>query len=122
MVRFYVDDMLYETRTPADIPGKQWVYNHDFYLIYNVAVGGMFPGNPDDSIFPRTMTSSTTCACIRLTEQPQSPLRTPRRTPLRTTEKIRRAGLMVTRHVAPRPSLRRRGATERQIPKHGAQE
>jgi beta-glucanase (GH16 family) len=56
VVRFYVDDMLYETRTPADIPGKQWVYNHDFYLIYNVAVGGKFPGTPDDSIFPRTMT------------------------------------------------------------------
>jgi len=56
VVRFYVDDMLYETRTPADVPGKQWVYNHDFYLIYNVAVGGKFPGNPDDSIFPRTMT------------------------------------------------------------------
>jgi beta-glucanase (GH16 family) len=56
VVRFYVDDMLYETRTPQDIPGKQWVYNHDFYLLYNVAVGGQFPGNPDDSIFPQTMT------------------------------------------------------------------
>jgi beta-glucanase (GH16 family) len=56
VVRFYVDGMLYETRTPQDVPGKQWVYNHDFYLIYNVAVGGKFPGNPDDSIFPRTMT------------------------------------------------------------------
>ena len=56
VVRFYVDDMLYETRTPQDIPGKQWVYNHDFYLLYNLAVGGQFPGNPDDSIFPRTMT------------------------------------------------------------------
>jgi beta-glucanase (GH16 family) len=56
VVRFYVDDMLYETRTPQDIPGKQWVYDHDFYVLYNLAVGGAFPGSPDDSIFPRTMT------------------------------------------------------------------
>ena len=55
VVRFYVDNMLYETRTPKDLNGKKWVYDHTFYLIMNVAVGGMFPGNPDDSIFPRTM-------------------------------------------------------------------
>ena len=55
VVRFYVDDMLYETRTPQDLGGKRWVYDHDFYLIMNVAVGGKFPGDPDDSIFPRTM-------------------------------------------------------------------
>ena len=56
VVRFYVDDTLYETRTPQDIPGKKWVYDHTFYLIMNVAIGGKFPGDPDDSIFPRTMT------------------------------------------------------------------
>ncbi len=55
VVRFYVDDTLYETRTPQDVSGKKWVYDHTFYLIMNVAIGGKFPGNPDDSIFPRTM-------------------------------------------------------------------
>ena len=55
VVRFYVDDELYETRTPKDLSGKRWVFEHAFYMILNVAVGGTFPGNPDDSIFPRTM-------------------------------------------------------------------
>ncbi|HEX3775042.1 MAG TPA: glycoside hydrolase family 16 protein [Polyangiaceae bacterium] len=56
VVRFYVDDTLYETRTPADVPaGKKWVYDHNIFLILNVAVGGTLPGDPDDSIFPRSM-------------------------------------------------------------------
>ena len=54
VVRFYVDNQLYETRTPKDLSGKTWAYNHEFYMIMNVAVGGQFPGPPDDSIFPRT--------------------------------------------------------------------
>ena len=56
VVRFYVDDTLYETRTPADVPaGKKWVYDHDVFLILNVAVGGTWPGDPDNSIFPQSM-------------------------------------------------------------------
>ena len=58
VVRFYVDDHLYETRTPADVPGgNRWVYDHPFFLILNVAVGGPFPGNPDaTTVLPQTMT------------------------------------------------------------------
>lgn len=58
VVRFYVDDNLYETRTPADVPsGARWVYDHPFYVILNVAVGGTWPGNPDGTTqFPQTMT------------------------------------------------------------------
>jgi beta-glucanase (GH16 family) len=56
VVRFYVDDTLYETRTPDDVPpGKQWVYDHDVFMILNVAVGGSWPGNPDNSIFPQSI-------------------------------------------------------------------
>ena len=57
-IRFYVDDHLYETRTPADVPaGDRWVYDHPFFLLLNVAVGGAFPGNPDaTTVFPQTMT------------------------------------------------------------------
>lgn len=56
-IRFYVDDHLYATRTPADLPkGTKWVYNHPFFLLLNVAVGGNWPGNPDvTSEFPQTM-------------------------------------------------------------------
>ena len=57
VIRFYVDDHLYATRTPADLPkGTKWVYNHNFFMLLNVAVGGGWPGNPDSSsVFPQTM-------------------------------------------------------------------
>jgi beta-glucanase (GH16 family) len=58
VARFYVDDNLYETRTPSDVPaGHVWVYDHPFYIILNVAVGGTWPGSPDGTTqFPQTMT------------------------------------------------------------------
>jgi beta-glucanase (GH16 family) len=57
VVRWYVDGNLYETRTPADVPqGHEWVYDHPFYIILNVAIGGAFPGSPDGTtMFPQTM-------------------------------------------------------------------
>jgi beta-glucanase (GH16 family) len=56
-IRFYVDHQLYATRTPAQIPkGTKWVYNHPFFMLLNVAVGGVWPGNPDSTTkFPQTM-------------------------------------------------------------------
>lgn len=57
VIRFYVDDELYSTRTPADLPsGARWVYDHPFFLILNLAVGGDWPGSPDQSThFPQRM-------------------------------------------------------------------
>jgi beta-glucanase (GH16 family) len=57
VMRFYVDGLLYKTRTPADLPaGKSWVFDHPFFIILNVAVGGGFPGNPDGTtVFPQQM-------------------------------------------------------------------
>jgi hypothetical protein len=57
VVRWYVDNQLYETRTPGDLPdGTRWVYDHNFFIILNVAVGGNFPGDPDGStVFPQKM-------------------------------------------------------------------
>ena len=56
-VRFYVDGELYETRTPAEVPpGKPWVYDHPFFVVLNLAVGGKLAGRPDDSTaFPQSM-------------------------------------------------------------------
>lgn len=56
-IRFYVDGHLYATRTPSDIPkSAKWVYQHPFFILLNVAVGGSWPGNPDaTSQFPQTM-------------------------------------------------------------------
>ena len=57
VVRFFVDDILYQTRTPADLPpGAPWVFDHPFFLLLNVAVGGNWPGSPDGSSpFPQRM-------------------------------------------------------------------
>jgi len=60
VVRFYVDANLYETRTPTDIPADaganaHWVYDHPFFILINLAVGGRFPGPPDGTTFPQTM-------------------------------------------------------------------
>ena len=56
-IRFYVDDHLYKTITPADLPkGTKWVYKRPFFILLNVAVGGEWPGNPDASTsLPQTM-------------------------------------------------------------------
>lgn len=54
-IRWYVDDNLYLTVKPEHVPGE-WVFDHPFYLILNVAVGGRFVGSPDAStVFPQTM-------------------------------------------------------------------
>lgn len=56
-IRFYVDDNLYVSRTRADLrPGWKWVFDHPFFLLLNLAVGGDWPGNPDaTTVFPQTM-------------------------------------------------------------------
>ncbi len=52
-----VDGNVYQTRTPADLGGRQWVYDHPFFMILNLAVGGYWPGDPDGSTpFPNTLT------------------------------------------------------------------
>ena len=54
-VNFYVDDMLYHSVTPEDVPGE-WVFNQSFYMILNVAVGGYLPGSPNgETPFPQEM-------------------------------------------------------------------
>jgi len=57
VIRFYCDGILYKTRTPADLPqGQTWVFNHPFFILLNVAVGGNWPGNPDGTtVFPQAM-------------------------------------------------------------------
>ena len=41
----------------GEIPhGARWVFQHPFFLLLNVAVGGGWPGNPDPTTeFPQTM-------------------------------------------------------------------
>lgn len=54
-INFYVDDVLYNQITPDDLTGE-WVFNHPFYIIMNVAVGGNYVGAPNsETVFPQTM-------------------------------------------------------------------
>ncbi|MGH9765376.1 MAG: glycoside hydrolase family 16 protein [Blastocatellia bacterium] len=57
ILTFSVDGNVYETRTPADVPaGGTWVFDHPFFILLNVAVGGGYPGSPDSTTtFPQTM-------------------------------------------------------------------
>lgn len=54
-IDFYVDDVLYSRITPEKVTGN-WVYDHPFFIILNVAVGGNYVGWPTTSTpFPQTM-------------------------------------------------------------------
>ncbi len=54
-INYYVDNVLYNQITPADVTGE-WVFNDDFYIIINVAVGGNYPGAPNErTVFPQEM-------------------------------------------------------------------
>ncbi len=55
-VTWYLDGAQYFRRTPADTRGNKWVYDHPFFMLLNVAVGGNWPGSPDaSSTFPQQM-------------------------------------------------------------------
>ena len=56
-ITFLVDGTSYRTVTPSSLPpGASWVFDNPFFLILNVAVGGNFPGSPDDTTqFPQEM-------------------------------------------------------------------
>ncbi|MBT8257571.1 MAG: glycoside hydrolase family 16 protein [Bacteroidia bacterium] len=54
-INYYVDDVLYNQITPEDVPGE-WVFDHPFFMILNVAVGGNAVGSPNETTqFPQTM-------------------------------------------------------------------
>lgn len=57
-LRWYVDGRVYQTLTPDKLPaGAKWVFDHPFFILLNVAVGGQWPGDPDrTTTFPQTMT------------------------------------------------------------------
>jgi beta-glucanase (GH16 family) len=48
-IRFYVDDVLYATDIPENAPaGATWPFEHPEFILLNLAVGGEWPGYPDD--------------------------------------------------------------------------
>ena len=56
-IRWYIDDILYSTKTPADMSDSAyWTFEqYQYHLILNLAVGGNLGGTVDDSMLPQTM-------------------------------------------------------------------
>lgn len=56
-IRWYMDENLYGTLKKANFSTeKPWVFDHPFFIILNLAVGGGWPGYPDETTtFPQTM-------------------------------------------------------------------
>lgn len=43
-VSWFFDGELYNTITPADLNGRDWVFDKEFFMIVNLAIGGTLPG------------------------------------------------------------------------------
>jgi beta-glucanase (GH16 family) len=55
-IQWLVDGNVYGTANKADFGTNNYPFNEQFYFIFNVAVGGQWPGNPDASTyFPQWM-------------------------------------------------------------------
>ena len=53
-IQWFVDGQLFQTRSPASLGGRDWVFDHDHFLLLNLAIGGFWPGEPDaTTVFPR---------------------------------------------------------------------
>lgn len=55
-IKSYIDDQLYLTVTKTDVGATNYPFNADQFFIFNVAVGGNWPGSPDNTtVFPQRM-------------------------------------------------------------------
>ena len=55
-IAWSVDDVVFHTLSPGNLPdGTPWVFDNEWFLILNVAVGGNFVGPVDDSALPAQM-------------------------------------------------------------------
>jgi beta-glucanase (GH16 family) len=57
-ISFMLDGAVYATVTPASLPaGSPWPFQHPFFLLLDLAVGGVWPGSPDSTTaWPAHMT------------------------------------------------------------------
>ena len=55
-IDWFVDGQLYARTTPAHLAPHNWPFDQYFHFILNVAVGGTWPGDPDNTTeFPQEM-------------------------------------------------------------------
>jgi beta-glucanase (GH16 family) len=56
VIRWFFNGKEFFSVTPDDIKGKKWVYEHPHFILLNMAVGGLWPGYPDETtVFPQRM-------------------------------------------------------------------
>ncbi|MEY4000093.1 MAG: glycoside hydrolase family protein [Actinomycetota bacterium] len=53
VIKFYVDNNNYFTVSSRDVAPNEWVYNKEFFLIVNLAMGGEFTGDIDPTIMQK---------------------------------------------------------------------
>ena len=52
-IRWFFDNQEFFKLTPVDVPAE-WIFDHEFFIIMNLAVGGRWPGYPDKTtVFPQ---------------------------------------------------------------------
>ena len=55
-IRWYVDGINYHNATPEDLGTNEWVFDHNHFILLNMAIGGDFGGTLDPAVtFPRQM-------------------------------------------------------------------
>lgn len=53
---WYLDEIPIHSFSPSGTQGELYPFNQTFYMIFNVAIGGNWPGNPDaTTVFPQQM-------------------------------------------------------------------
>ena len=56
MIKWYVDDIHFLTLSKSDFGAANYPFNAPEFFIFNVAVGGNWPGPPDaNTVFPQRM-------------------------------------------------------------------
>jgi beta-glucanase (GH16 family) len=56
-IKIFIDDYKIYSATKSDFTGvSENPFNNNFFFLFNVAVGGEWPGNPDPTtVFPQRM-------------------------------------------------------------------
>lgn len=55
-IEFSVDGYPYHTVLASEMAKDEWVFDHPFFIIINLAVGGVFGGDPTaDTVFPQSL-------------------------------------------------------------------
>ncbi|SDB65476.1 Por secretion system C-terminal sorting domain-containing protein [Flavobacteriaceae bacterium MAR_2010_188] len=55
IIRWYVDGILFSTKTTQDVAPYNWPFDQDFHFLLNVAVGGNLGGPVNNNMLPATM-------------------------------------------------------------------